>query len=73
MTNKAEPEPPTRYWNYRTAPTSPVLAGTGITERQLRRATSLGRLSYTRPGLVVLFSDEHLRDWLERSTVKATR
>lgn len=73
MASPTPDQPPTRYWTYKTAPGSPLLAGTGITERQLRRATTLGRLTYTRPGLVVLFSDDHLREWLERSTVKATR
>lgn len=62
-----------RYWTYATAPDSPALAGMGITERQLRRATQTGKLSYVRPGLRVLFSEDDLLDWLERSRVRATR
>lgn len=43
----------------------------GLTERQLRRAVSAGKVSYTRPGLAVLFSREQLDDFIERSTIPA--
>lgn len=61
------------FYTYKTAPESPVLRGMGISTRQLQRAVQLGRLSHIKPGAQVLFSDEHLRDWIERSTVPAVR
>jgi len=61
------------YYTYKTAPESPALRGLGISTRQLQRAVHLGRLTYIKPGTQVLFSDDHLRDWIERSTVLAVR
>jgi predicted site-specific integrase-resolvase len=64
----------TKYWGYEDAPDSPVLKGTGITSRQLRRAVQLGKISYIKPtGGRVLFAAEHLEQFLARSAVQAVR
>jgi hypothetical protein len=45
----------------------------GITERQLRRAVATGKISYSKPGLRVIFSEDNLREYIERAAVKAVR
>lgn len=62
-----------QYWTYESAPSSPTLQGMGITSRQLRRWVEQGKLSYIKPGNRVLFSEAHLRELVERSTVRAVR
>lgn len=63
-----------RYYTYKTAPDAPALRGTGVTERMLRRAVELGRISYSKPGgQRVIFSSADLQEFIERSTVKAVR
>lgn len=61
------------FYTYETAPGSPTLQGMGITERQLRRAVATGKISYSKPGLRVIFSEDNLREYIERSAVKAVR
>ncbi|QEO15613.1 helix-turn-helix domain-containing protein [Agromyces intestinalis] len=70
MDNKQNTE---KYWTYDTAPDSPVLQGMGITSRQLRRWVEQGKLSHIKPGNRVLFSEAHLRELVERSTINAVR
>ncbi|WP_157373084.1 hypothetical protein [Agromyces sp. Root81] len=62
-----------QYWDYYTAPDSPILRGLGVTDRQLRRAREQGKLSGIKLAGKVQFSDEHLREFLERSTFRAVR
>lgn len=59
------------YYTYDTAPDSPALRGSGLTRRQLQRAVQAGKLTCIRTGSRVLFTEEMLQDWLDRSTVKA--
>lgn len=69
--NSKNPTPQT--WTYETAPNSPHLSGTGITTRQLRRWTEQGKVSHLKLGNRVVFTDEHLRELIERATVRAVR
>lgn len=62
-----------QYWTYESAPESPILRGMGISSRQLRRWVEQGKLSHIKPGNRVLFSEGHLRELVERATVRAVR
>lgn len=65
--------PTPQYWDYNTAPDSPILQGMGVTTRQLRRWVDQGKVSHLKIGGKIRFSEEHLRELVERSTVHAVR
>lgn len=69
MANRTEP----RYWTYQTAADSPVLKGFGVTLGQLKHAVHTGRLGFIRFGQRVYFTEDHLREWIKKSTVDAVR
>lgn len=66
-----QPEP--KYYTYDTAPDSPQLRGMGITPRQLKRAVETRRLSCIKTGLRVLFTEEQLAEFVEKSTLRAVK
>jgi excisionase family DNA binding protein len=65
----SESSPPPRHW-FRYAEAAEYC---GITERQMRRAVQAGKVAYTRPGLAVLFTREQLDEFIERSTIPASK
>lgn len=71
MTPKTKP---TGVYTLASAPTHPLAARLGLTERQFRRAVQSGRLEHYRPGgLRVLLTDEQITAWIEGSAAGGDR
>jgi hypothetical protein len=66
MAKQALPEDlDARVWRLVEAPTRPLAAKYGITERQFRRAVQKGTISYARPGgKVVLLANEDIERFI---------
>ena len=72
MSNK-KPNTPDVY-RLSSAPSHPLAAKYGITERQFRRAVQQGRISYARPGgLIVLLTSDDIVAWILGSYTDATK
>jgi hypothetical protein len=72
MSNK-KPNTPDVY-RLSNAASHPLAAKYGITERQFRRAVQQGRISYARPGgLIVLLTSDDIVAWILGSRTNATK
>jgi hypothetical protein len=57
-------EAPARTWTFKELPEHPLAQTYRVSERMARRAHQSGRLHGTKPGLIVLFTDEDIRNWI---------
>lgn len=63
-----------RVWRLNEAPDHPLARQYGITERQFRRWVAEGKISYTRPGgLIVMLTDADIEDSILGTRVERTR
>ncbi len=70
--SKNPPEP--RVWRLTEAPEHPLARQDGITERQFRRWVAEGKISYARPGgLIVILTDDDIEDAILGTRVERTR
>lgn len=63
-----------RVWRLSEAPDHPLARQYGISERQFRRWVAEGKISYARPGgLIVVLTDADIRDAILGSRVERSR